>query len=71
MKPVLKVPKTKRLKLKYDELPPSFAFKFNMRRYTQYAAFALPQIQLTTSSPGFATGEIQAGRCRLALSNPR
>jgi hypothetical protein len=38
---------------------------------TQYAAFALPQIQLKTSSPGFATGEIQVRRCRFALSNPR
>ena len=33
---------------------------------TQYAAFALPQIQLATASPGFATEEIQedtTGRC--------
>jgi len=34
MKPMLKAPGTKRLKLKYDELLPSFAIKFNLRRYT-------------------------------------
>ena len=30
----LKAPGTKRLKLKSDETLPSFAFKFNLRRYT-------------------------------------
>ena len=34
MKPMLKAPGTKRLKLKYDESPSNFAFKFNLRRYT-------------------------------------
>jgi len=34
MKPLLKAPGTKRLKLEYDELLSSFAFKFNVRRYT-------------------------------------
>jgi len=34
MKPTLKAPETKRLKLKYDELPSNFAFKFNLRRYS-------------------------------------
>ena len=34
IKPTLKAPGTKRLKLKYDELLSSFAFKFNLRRYT-------------------------------------
>ena len=32
MKPTLKPPGTKRLKLKYDELLSNFAFKFNLRR---------------------------------------
>jgi len=32
---VLKPPGTKRLKLKYDELPSSFAFSFNLRRCTK------------------------------------
>ena len=34
MKPKLKPPGTKRLKLKCDVLPSNFAFKFNLRRYT-------------------------------------
>ena len=34
IKPTLKPPGTKRLKLKYDELLSSFAFNFNLRRYT-------------------------------------
>ena len=33
MKPTLNAPVTKRLKLKYDKLLSSFAFKFNSRRY--------------------------------------
>jgi len=34
MESTLKAPGTKRLKLKYDNLLSSFAFKFNLRRYT-------------------------------------
>ena len=34
MKPMLKAPGTKRLYLKYDKLVSTFAFKFNLRRYT-------------------------------------
>jgi hypothetical protein len=34
MKPKLKPPGTKRLKLQYDGLLSSFAFNFNLRRYT-------------------------------------
>jgi len=34
IKPKLKPPGTKRLKLKYDELLSTFAFKFNLRRYS-------------------------------------
>ena len=33
IKPTLKAPGTKRLKLKYDKLLSSFAFNFNLRRY--------------------------------------
>jgi len=33
MKPTLKAPANKRLKLQYDELPSNSAFKFNLRRY--------------------------------------
>jgi hypothetical protein len=38
IKPTLKAPGTKRLKLKYYSLPSSFAFKFNLRRYTKVEA---------------------------------
>jgi hypothetical protein len=34
MKPILKAPGTKLLKLKCDKLLSKFAFKFNLRRYT-------------------------------------
>ena len=33
--PTLKAPGTKRLKLKYHELLSNFAFKFNLRRYSE------------------------------------
>jgi len=35
MKPMLKALGTKRLKLWHDEPPSTFAFKFNLRRYTK------------------------------------
>ena len=35
IKPTLKAPRTKRLKLKYNKLLSSFAFNFNLRRYTK------------------------------------
>ena len=35
IKPEWKVPGTKRLNLKYDELPSNIAFKFNLRRYNK------------------------------------
>jgi len=34
IKPTSKPPGTKRLKLKYDKVPSSFAYKFNSRHYT-------------------------------------
>ena len=34
IKPMLKAPGTKRLKLKYNKLLSSFAFKINLRRFT-------------------------------------
>ena len=34
-KPILKAPKTKRLKLNYDGPPSNFAFKIILRRYTE------------------------------------
>jgi len=35
IKPTLKAPGTKHLKLKYDEPLSKFAFKFNLRRYAE------------------------------------
>ena len=35
IKPMLKAPGTKRLKLKYDETPSNVAFKFDLRRYNE------------------------------------
>jgi hypothetical protein len=37
MNPTLKAPGSKRLKLKYNKLLSSFAFKFNLHRYTKVA----------------------------------
>jgi hypothetical protein len=38
IKPTLKPPGTKRLKLKNDATPSKFAFNFNLRRYTPVSA---------------------------------
>jgi len=40
IKPTLKPPRTKRLKLKYDELVSNFDFNFSLRRYSQAGAGA-------------------------------
>jgi len=42
MKPTLKAPGTKRLKLRYDQLLSSVAFEFNLRRYNMGAEAGLP-----------------------------
>ena len=60
MKPKLKPPGSKRLKLKCGVLLSNFAFKFNLRRYTKDQLYQ--QVISTTS--------IEVGRCRLTLSNP-
>jgi len=51
----LKVPGTKRLKLKYDKLPSSFAFNCNLRPYRLKLTPLLPAFDIT-SIPGFAMG---------------
>jgi hypothetical protein len=40
IKPILKPPGTKHLKVKCDELPSSLAFKFNLRRYNKAIVFS-------------------------------
>jgi hypothetical protein len=58
IKPMLKAPVTKRLKLKYDELVSSFAFNFNLRQYTPEESMRRVEALL------------MVGRCRLNRSNP-
>ena len=57
IKPTLKAPGAKRLKLKCDELLSSFAFNFNLRRYTSCRDDRFAAIYMV-------------GRCRLHLSSP-
>jgi len=66
MKPKLKSPGSKRLKLKCDVLLSNFTFKFNLRRYDLKSPFdrATPVIVQPLLRPTVA------GRCRLTLSNP-
>ena len=56
VKPKLKPPGTKRLKLKYDEPLSKFAFKFNLRRYIK-ASIAIPDLQkeFAGTGPSLAT----------------
>jgi hypothetical protein len=53
IKPTLKAPGTTRLKLKYYEVLSSFAFKFNLRRYTKSAPFRVMvgRCSMTVSIP--------------------
>ena len=52
IKPMLKPPGTKHLKLECDELLSIFAFNFNMRRYTENAFIDLVgRCRLTLSDP--------------------
>ena len=44
IKPKLKPPRTKRLKLKYDVLLSNYAFKFHLRRYNQ----VMPNFRIRT-----------------------
>ena len=60
IKPVLKPPGTQHLRLNYDGLLPSFAFKLNLRRYNQVK---IRQWNIQ--------GLPKVGRCRLTLSDPR
>jgi hypothetical protein len=51
MKPKLKSPGTKRLKLFHDELLSKFAFKFNSRRYIKVSKEELDQFAAVTVWP--------------------
>ena len=52
IKPTLKAPGTKRLKLKYDVLLPNFAFKSNLRRYNLGSFCSLGGEQAALELPG-------------------
>jgi len=60
IKPMLKAPGTKRLKLKSDELLSKFTFKFNLRHYTLDESLF---VDLLTGTSDFDTScyECQAG----------
>ena len=64
IKSTLKAPGTKRSKLKYDELLPSFSFNLNMRRYLKGDKETK---ELNEKMAGFTD---KVGRCRSPLSNP-
>ena len=66
IKPMLKAPRSKRLKLRYDELLSGFAFKFNLRRYTLGVHTG---DSITIAPAQTLTDKVE--RCRLTLSNPR
>jgi len=56
MKATLKAPGTKRLKLEFDALLSSFAYKFNLRHYIEIAsdaAASFREVGLLRSSPGY------------------
>jgi len=61
IKPMLKPPGTKRLKLKYDELLSNVAFKFNLRRYNEEREHVVEEEEAEDHA---------VGRCRLTVSKP-
>ena len=67
IKLTMKAPGTERLKLEYDKLLSSFAFKTNMRRYrvVNGAVSAHPH-----PTPAGRVSYYQVTRCSLTLSNP-
>jgi hypothetical protein len=69
IKPVLKAPITKRLKLKIDGPLSSFAFKFNLRRYNK--EIVIEKIKdLVQEKYGGIAETVMVRRCRLTLSSP-
>jgi len=60
IKPTLKPTGTKRLKLNYDILFSTSAFKFNLRRYTKDAAHTVNTLQYAAPLR-VAVGKSQAG----------
>jgi hypothetical protein len=81
MKPLLKAPGSKLLKLQRDKLLSSFAFNFNLRRCTtvtadtwQHVAVAVDTTAATASQVKIYLDGVEVtgtvGRCRLTVSKP-
>jgi hypothetical protein len=68
IKPTLKAPGTKRLKLKHDKLLSSFAVNFNLRRYDP--AF-LSMMLASGAPPALAAGPAHSSTAHLNLSRFR
>jgi len=64
IKPTLKAPGMRPLKLTYDKPLSNFAFKFNLRRYMKAEAPSKPTM------PPKLLYLSEVGRCKLTLSNP-
>jgi len=59
IKPMLKAPRTKRLKLSNVEPPPNFSFEINVRRYTEAAKNKFTELH--HSFEAARSAETQAG----------
>ena len=60
IKPTLKPPGTKQLKVKYEELLPSFALNFNFRRYIEeFSAGLAAALAEQAEGWGFTAAEMQ------------
>ena len=67
MKPMLKAPENERSKLTFDGLLSSFAFKFNLRRYTTAFPFVVTYNVKDRGKPQLAAREV---RRRVIVLNP-
>jgi len=56
MKPTLKAPESKRLKLEHEKTLSNFAFKFNLRRYNVDIPAAVPKYLVRRCSLTVSTG---------------
>jgi len=61
IKPKLKAPRFKRLKLRYDYLLLSFAYKFNLRRYNMGAARAKQVSEFPTAFDWAKVPQVMVG----------
>ena len=60
IKPTLKAPRTKRLKLNYNELLSNVAFNVNLRRYILAAEVAVRDMRTVAAAVGHAVGHAAA-----------